>query len=77
MSRRYVIGILVVGLLAFGGWALAQQEQRDAKSSPDGGPFVIGTAGQTGLLLQTNTGKTWELRGPPGNQNWTPIKRID
>ena len=79
MSHRYVIGILVAGLLAVGGWALAQQERPGAKApAPDGGPYVVSPAGQSAVLLDTKSGKTWALtHSVEGQSIWLPAKRID
>jgi hypothetical protein len=79
MSRRHVIGILVLGLLALGGWAVAQQERPGAKApAPEGGPFVVSPAGDTAVLLETKSGKTWVLRpSVEGHSVWLPAKRID
>ena len=79
MSRSYVIGIVVVGLVALGGWALAQQERPDGKgSAAEGGPFVVSPADDTAVLLETKSGKTWVLRrSVEGDAVWLPTKRID
>jgi hypothetical protein len=79
MSRRYVIGILIVGLLALGGWAFAQQERPGAKAAaPEGGPFAVAPAGQSADLLDTKSGKTWVLtRSVEGYWIWLPARRID
>jgi hypothetical protein len=79
MSRHYVIGIVVVGLFALGGWALAQQERPGAKGpAAEGGPFVVSPAGDTAVLLETKSGKTWVLhRSVQGDSVWLPAKRID
>jgi hypothetical protein len=74
-----VIGILVLGLLALGGWAIAQQERPGAQpAAPEGGPFVVSPAGQSAVLLDTRSGKTWVLtRSVEGESVWLPVKRID
>jgi hypothetical protein len=79
MSRRDVIGIFVFGLLALGGWALAQPERPGAKGgAAEGGQFVISPVGNTAMLLETKSGKTWDLRQSiNGNSVWLPAKRID
>jgi hypothetical protein len=76
---RYVIGILVVGLLAFGGWAVAQQDRPGPKApAPEGGPFVVSPAGQSAVLLDTKSGKTWVLtQSVEGHSVWLPARRID
>lgn len=79
MSRHYVIGIVVVGLLALGGWALAQQERPGGKGpAAEGGSFAVSPAGDTAVLLETKSGKTWVLhRSVLGDSVWLPAKRID
>jgi hypothetical protein len=79
MSHRYVIGILVAGLLAVGGWALAQQERPSAKApAPERGPYVVSPAGQSAVLLDTKSGKTWVLTQSMERQSiWLPARRID
>src|SRR5262245_55672529 len=79
MSRSYLIGIVVVGLVALGSWALAQQERPGGKGpAAEGGPFVVSPAGDTAVLLETKSGKTWVLRrSVEGDAVWLPAKRID
>jgi hypothetical protein len=79
MSYRCVIGILVVGLLTLGGWAIAQQDRPGAKpAAPEGGQFVVSPAGQSAVLLDTKSGKTWVLtRSVEGQSVWLPARRID
>jgi hypothetical protein len=79
MSRRYVFGIVFAGLLALGGWALAQQERPGAKGpAAEGGPFAVSPAGDTAVLLETKSGKTWVLgRSVEGHAVWLPAKRIE
>jgi hypothetical protein len=76
---RYVIGILVVGLLALGGWAVAQQDRPGPKATvPESGPFVASPAGQSAVLLDTKSGKTWVLtHSVEGQYVWLPVRRID
>src|SRR5262249_23404494 len=79
MSRHYLISILVVGLLALGGWVFAQQERPVAKApAPEGGQFVVSPAGDTAVLLETKSGRTWVLRRSVEDHSvWLPAKRID
>jgi len=79
MSRRHVIGILVVGLLALSGWAFAQQERPGAKAAaPESGQFAVSSAGSSAVLLDTKSGKTWVLtRSVEGQSVWLPVRRID
>jgi hypothetical protein len=76
---RYVIGILVVGLLALGGWAVAQQDRPGAKAPvAESEPFVTSPAGQSAVLLDTKSGNTWVLtHSVEGQSVWLPARRID
>jgi hypothetical protein len=91
MSRRYVVGVIAVGLLALGGWALAQQE-RPGANTPEpkvrnyervgapaqGGQFAVAPAGDSAVLVDTRSGKTWVLhRSVQGDSVWLPAKRLD
>lgn len=83
MSRSFVIGIVVVGLLAAGGWVMAQQDGPGAKGLikgpvPGPGQFAVSPAGQSAVLLDTKSGKTWLLtRSVDGHSVWLPVRRID
>lgn len=79
MSHRYVIGVLVVALLGLGGWALAQPDRPAAKdAAPASGPFTVSPAGDSAVLLETRSGKTWVLqRSVQGDSVWLPARRID
>ena len=80
MSRKFILGVLIAASLALSGWALAQQQPPVAKipPQPDIGHFAISPAGQSAVLLDTKTGKTWVLtRSVDGESVWLPAKRID
>jgi hypothetical protein len=81
MSRKFVFGVLITASLALGGWVLAaQQEQPAAKAPPQSasGPFAVSPAGQSAVLLDTKSGKTWVLAHfVEGESVWLPAKRID
>jgi len=80
MFRRFAIGILIGGFLVTGSWVMAQQERPDAKkaTSTEVGPFVASPAGDTAVLLETKSGKTWVLtRSVDGRLMWLPASRID
>ena len=80
MSRKLIFIALIGATLALGGWALAQQQPPVAKipPQPDIGHFAISPAGQSAVLLDTKTGKTWVLtRSVDGESVWLPAKRID
>jgi hypothetical protein len=80
MSRKFVLGVLIAASLALGGWALAQQERPAANVAAQAasGPFAVSPAGQSAVLLDTKSGKTWVLnRSVEGESVWLPAKRID
>jgi hypothetical protein len=81
MTRRNVIVALVVVILALGGWAWAQRIQGpQGPQAPllGGGPFAVSQVGQSAILLDTSSGKTWELtHSTDGQAVWIPGKRID
>src|SRR5262245_17720698 len=80
MSRRFVVGIIITASLAIVSWALAQQERPVAKAPAlaEGGPFVVSPAGQSAVLLDTKSGKTWVLtHSVEGVSVWLPTRRID
>ena len=77
MTRRSVIIALVVGMLALGGWAWAQQKVTGPVPLFSG-PFAVSQVGQSAILLDTSSGKTWELtHSADGQAVWLPGKRID
>lgn len=81
MSRRYAVGIIVTALLALGGLALAQQERPAAAGAPAAGGerFAVSGSGDSAVLLETATGKTWTLHRSAidGNSVWLPATRLD
>ena len=82
MTRRNLIVTFVVGFLALGGWAWAQQKNPGLPGMPtpqqEGGPYAVASVGQSAILLDTKTGKTWELtHSADGQAVWLPGKRID
>jgi hypothetical protein len=82
MPRRHVIVALVVATLAFSGWAWAQTRIQgpQAPQAPllGGGPFAVSSVGQSAILVDTSSGKTWELtHSVDGQAVWLPGKRID
>ena len=80
MSRTIILGALIAVGLALGGWALAQQQPPAAKVPPkaESGQFAVAPAGQSAVLLDTKTGKTWVLtHSVQGQSVWLPAKRID
>jgi hypothetical protein len=80
MSQRILVPLLAAGLLLLGGWLLAQpagpaREQAGATS----GHFAVSPAGDTAVMLDTQSGKTWLLRQSADNIHmaWLPAERID
>lgn len=80
MSRNCVFLVLLSVGLVIGSWALAQQERQPAKApvQAESGPFSVSPAGQTAVLLDSKSGRTWVLsRSHEGEAVWLPAKRID
>jgi len=85
MKRHHVMIAVVVGLLAMGGWGWAQQRnqphvpvQPPTPVTFTGGPFAVSPVGQSAILVETSSGKTWEMtRSAEGQVVWLPCKRID
>jgi len=79
MTRRNVFIALVVGVFALGGWAWAQTRvQGPPPAVSGGGPFAVSPVGQSAILVDASSGKTWELtHSVDGQAVWLPGKRID
>ena len=79
MDRRYVLGIALAAVLAIGAWGLTHAQQPGGKGPPPGGDqFVVSPAGESAVLLDTKSGKTWVLtRAVDGESVWLPAKRIE
>jgi hypothetical protein len=79
MTRRNIAGILIVVLLALGGFAIAQQERPIVPAGAlEAGLFTVSAAGESAVLLETKSGKTWVLqRSVEGESAWLPAKRLD
>ena len=79
MSKTMSLSAVIVAALAFGGWLLAQQAQPDRQKA-DTGPvhFTVSPAGNSAVLLETTTAKTWVLsHSVDGTAVWLPARRID
>src|SRR5262245_31311808 len=77
MDRRFVLGLAVVAILVVGAWGLTQAQQSGGKA-PASDQFLVSSAGETAVLLDTKSGKTWVLtRAVDGESVWLPAKRID
>ncbi|HLW68875.1 MAG TPA: hypothetical protein VKS79_26425 [Gemmataceae bacterium] len=78
MTRRNVVVALVVVITVFGGWAWAQQRIQLNPPNSFGGPFAVSQVAQSAILVDTSSGKTWELaHSVDGQAVWLPGKRID
>jgi hypothetical protein len=80
MSGKIVVGVVMVASVAIGGWALAEQERPAAKApaQAESGSFVVSPTAKSAILLDTKTGKTWELNHSVTRDHvWLPGKRID
>jgi hypothetical protein len=84
MSKRYMLGSLVVIILIVGGFAVAQQSGKPTvvpeKEIP--GRFAVALSANGTVLVDTATGESWVLRtgldGPHGlPATWRPIRRLD
>ena len=79
MSRRFLaVGVSLV-VLAAGGWALAQQAGNRAERAASAGRFSVTGSGNTTVLLDTATGKTWVLTRADAESApfWLPAARVD
>jgi hypothetical protein len=66
-------------LAGLAAWAQAQQAPPGQKKA-DGahGPFAVAASGETAVLLDTASGKTWVLRrAADGGAVWVPARRLD
>jgi len=77
MSQRFLIPTLVLALAGLAGWALAQPGDGPRKGN-GAGRFAVSASGNSAVLLEGNTGKTWVLnQGADGFSVWVPAKRLD
>jgi hypothetical protein len=77
MARWYLVGV-VVAVLVLGGWVMAQREGADPKIPAAQGSFMVAPAGNSAILLDTRTGKSWALhRSVRGDSVWLPAMRVD
>jgi hypothetical protein len=79
MVRRGVIGMSCIAVVALGTWALTHAQQPIGKGPvPEGGQFLVSPAGESAVLVDTKSGKTWVLtRAIDGESVWLPANRID
>jgi hypothetical protein len=79
MSQRFLIPTLVLALAGLAGWALAQPGGGAGPRKGDGaGQFAVSAAGNSAVLLDRSTGKTWVLnQAVDGSSVWVPAKRLD
>jgi len=80
MSNRFLVPLLAIGLLFLGGWLLAQPAgPAPAQPPADVSRFALTPVGDTTVLLDSRSGKTWQLRQSTDGTHlvWLPIERID
>src|SRR3954453_23966432 len=78
MDRRFVLGLTVVVILVVCAWGLTQAQPPGGKQPPSSDQFLVSPAGETAVLLDTKSGKTWVLtRSIDGESVWLPARRID
>lgn len=77
MTRNLSLVILAVGLSLAAVSVSAQPEQPEQPEA--GGPFAVGGTSETAILVDTLTGRTWQLVNADGPEEpvWLPIRRID
>jgi hypothetical protein len=80
MSKRTAAALLVVALVGLGGWVLAQPgAPGPQKAEAQPGRYAVSGSGDKAVLLDTATGKTWQLRDSADGRTptWLPLSRID
>jgi hypothetical protein len=80
MSKRYLVPLLTVGLLGLGGWLFVQQARPAADAAEAAaGHFTVSPAGDSAVLLDVASGRTWVLRhSVDGTRSvWLPTQRFD
>ncbi|MDX2035914.1 MAG: hypothetical protein SFX72_04625 [Isosphaeraceae bacterium] len=82
MSTRLVTiaALMTTMAVAAAGWSLAQSgPAADARPERDGDRFAVVSMGESAVMVETRSGKTWVLfpsgDGRPGA--WLPTTRID
>lgn len=81
MSKRIVVVALLLFLVGICGWAVAQQNQPERAFGKMGLPvsrYTAVAAGQSAILLDTTSGKTWVMtQGVDGDSAWLPAQKLD
>jgi hypothetical protein len=78
MDRRFLIGMTCVAILGVGAWTLAQGQQPGGKAPTAEAPFLVSATGDTSVLVDTKSGRTWVLtRAVDGESVWLPAQRIE
>ena len=80
MSNRFFVPALLLAVTGVGGWAVAQQSSQEPlrTSKPSPGRYTVVAAGQSAILLDTGTGRTWVMnQGVNGDSAWLPSQKFD
>jgi len=79
MSKRFLVPALLLGLAGLGGWAVAQQNQPERPGAVQRfSRYTALAAGQTAILLETTTGKTWLMtQSVDGDSVWLPAQKLE
>jgi hypothetical protein len=79
MSKHFLVIVFSVCLAGVGGWALAQPRQPGQPAADNArGRYAVSAAGQSAVLLETTTGRTWVLaQSVEGTSVWLPAHRLD
>jgi len=79
MSKRFLVPALLLGLAGLCGWAVAQQNQPERQGTVQrSNGYAALAAGQTAILLETTTGKTWVMtQGVDGDSAWLPAQKLE
>jgi hypothetical protein len=79
MSKHVLGAATLLALVGVSGWVLAQQGQpAAAKATAAPGTYQIVASGQSAVLLEAATGRTWVLtQSLDGDVVWLPAQRLE
>jgi hypothetical protein len=83
MTKGFIIAMSVILLALAGAWAIAQPTPTiQAQPEPAPERLAVSAAGNTAVLLDATTGKTWVLHQPADAgvawvPVWVPVRRFD